>query len=94
VVISDEASEYVRSRGGVLYVRASRHRCCSGVLTLLDSTTVRPTDISDYVSEESEGIDVRYRRDSLIRPDELLIELRGIVRRRPAAYWNGCAFRP
>ena len=94
VVISDEASEYVRRRGGVLYVRANHHRCCGGGLTLLDSTTDRPTNTSDYVCEESEGIEVRYQRDALTRPDELVIELRGLVKRRPVAHWDGCAFRP
>ena len=30
VVVSPEAKEYVRNRGGVLFVRSSHHRCCGG----------------------------------------------------------------
>lgn len=92
--ISDEARDYVRDRGGALYVRSSHHRCCGGGLTLLDSTTERPSDASDYLCVASGLIDVNYRGDTVDRPHELVIELRGIVRRHPVAYWDGCAFKP
>jgi len=94
VVVSPEAQEFVRDRGGVLYVRSSRHRCCRAGLTLLDSTTVAPSDASDYRCVGSDGIEVRLRGGSGDRPHELMIERRGRVRRRPVAYWDGCVFKP
>ena len=94
VVVSEGAREVVTSRGGVLFVRPKHHRCCGGALTLLDSTTVPPRDASDFVAVGSEEIDVRFRGGALQRPRELVIELRGTVRRRPVAFWDGCAFKP
>jgi hypothetical protein len=61
---------------------------------MLDSTTDAPTDAADFVSVRSGGIDVRYRGDAVRRPHEIVIELRGRVRPRPVAYWDGCAFKP
>jgi hypothetical protein len=92
--VSSEAQEFVRRRGGVLFVRSKRHRCCGGALTILDSTTVVPADAADFLAVGSEGIDVRFRGGAGERPHELVIELRGAVRRRPVAYWDGCAFKP
>jgi hypothetical protein len=94
VVVSAQAQEFVRSRGGILFVRSKHRRCCGGALTLLDSTTVPPGDASDFVAVGSEEIDVRFRGGATERPRELVIELRGTVRRRPVAYWDGCAFKP
>jgi hypothetical protein len=94
VVVSPEAKEYVRARGGVLFVRSSRHRCCGGAVTLLDSTTDPPPDSSDFLCVDSDGIVVKFRGGALDRPHEMVIELRGVLRRRPVAYWDGCAFKP
>jgi hypothetical protein len=93
VVVSAEAQEFVKTRGGVLFVRPTNHRCCGGTLTLLDSTITRPSDSANYVSISSEGVDVRFQGESTCRPDELKIELRGRWRRRPIAYWDGCVFK-
>jgi hypothetical protein len=94
VVVSPEAEEYVRSRGGVLFVRSSSHRCCGGALTVLDSTTEPPADATDFQCVESDGIVVKFRGSTSDRPHELTVEIRGVVRRRPVAYWDGCAFKP
>jgi hypothetical protein len=93
VVASDEAREYVRDRGGTLFVRSTHHGCCGGGLTLLGSTTERPGDASDFLCVGSGDIDVRFRGAATEGPRELVIEMRGRLRRRPAAYWDGCAFR-
>jgi hypothetical protein len=94
VVVSTEAKEYVSTRGGVLFVRSSHPRCCGGGLTLVESTTVAPSDASDFLFVGSDGIEVKYRCGAVDRPHEIVIELRGMVRRRPVAYWDGCAFTP
>jgi hypothetical protein len=94
VVVSEEATQYVKGRGGVLYVRSSHHRCCGGGLTMLDATTEQPSEASDFFCVGSAGIEVRFLGGAR-RPHELVIELRGRARRRrPVALWDGCAFRP
>jgi hypothetical protein len=94
LVVTTEAGQYVRDRGGVLYVRASGHRCCRGTLTLLDSTTERPSDAADYLYVGWDGCDVKFHGDPTQGPNELVIELRGRLRRRPVAYWDGCVYKP
>jgi hypothetical protein len=85
VVASEEVRHYGEEHGATLYVRSTRHGCCGGGVTLLDSSTQRPRDAEDFRRVAADDIDVRFRR---------VIELRGRLRRRPAAYWEGCAFRP
>jgi hypothetical protein len=93
-VVSDDAREYVRAHGGVLFVRAHPHRCCHGSMTLLDTTTERPSDSDEYVSVGSGEIDVRFHGSPADEPHSLVIELRGVFRRHPVTYWDGCAFKP
>jgi hypothetical protein len=94
VVASESVKKYVKSRGGVVYIRAHPHHCCTGWTTLLDSTTSPPRDLTGFVEFEADGIEVRFCAGSSGRPSQLLIELRGLFKRRPVAFWDGCAFRP
>jgi hypothetical protein len=94
VVVSAEAEEYVAARGGTAYVRAHRHRCCSGPLTVLDITTGAPSDALGFTPVGAGDLSVRYDGDPGAGPHVLTIELRGVVRRRLVASWDGCAFRP
>lgn len=93
-VTADQAvCDYVSARGGVLWVRSTRHRCCGGAVTSLRVTTRRPRDAEDYTDVDC-GLPVALRM--LARagaPDELMVELRGITRKRPVALWNGCTFK-
>lgn len=92
VVVSEDARAYVKGRGGALFVRSHPHRCCHGSITLLDSTTERPTDGGDYVSVDRSDIDVMFDGEAA-GPHEMVIELRGVFRRHPVAYWDGCAYK-
>ena len=94
VVVSAEAKDYVSARGGTAYVRAHRHRCCSGPLTVLDISTDAPSDAPAFTPLGAGELSVRYDGDPDTGPRVLTIELRGVVRRRLRAYWDGCAFRP
>lgn len=93
MVVSAEAREFVDARGGTVFVRPHRHRCCSGPLTLLDVTTERPTDPSAFVAVGDDRPSVHYQGDPATGPQVLTIELAGIVRRRLVAYWDGCAYK-
>ncbi|MGO9195589.1 MAG: hypothetical protein ACLQK4_00490 [Acidimicrobiales bacterium] len=92
-VVSDEAREYVKARGGVVFVRAHSHQCCHGSTTFLDTTTKPPRDRDDFVSVSTDEIDVRFLGSSAGEPHELVIELRGVLRRHPVSYWDGCLFK-
>ncbi len=93
VVVSDEVREYVEENGGVLYVSANRRQCCSGAMTVLDASTRTPANPEAYVPAEPGNPQVRYRTGDATEPDELVIEMKGVRRKRPVAYWNGCAFK-
>jgi hypothetical protein len=94
VLISEEARDYIARHGGTVFVRSHPHRCCTGSLTLLDIRTTPPQDAGEFEPFDTGGVDVRFYGGSGGRPTQLTIELRGVLARRPVAYWDGCAFRP
>ncbi len=89
VKASPDAVGLVRERGGKVYIRADRHRCCGGALTLLE-TSAEPGGLS-FTRFESEGIEV-YLDARLTPPAELELAVGGLRRRDLRAYWNGCAY--
>ena len=92
IEVSDEAREFVSARGGTLYLRVRRNRCCSGGLTFLDaSTSDRHRDDFEKLSDAT--LDVRLARPGSILPEKVSVELRGKVRPHLVAYWDGCAYR-
>ena len=93
IIVSDEVRSFVDANGGVLYVSPHRRQCCSGSLTVLDATTRTPADVSAYRRVGSGDLAVRYRTGGSTEPDELVVEMKGVRRKRPVAYWNGCAFK-
>ncbi len=93
VLVSEPAKEFVATRGGKVYVRAHRHQCCSGALTMLDIATKTPKDRDNYVDTHSDGVEVQYYGGLSGQPHQLVIELRGILRPHLVAYWDGCAYK-
>ncbi len=94
VLVSPTAKEFVDAHGGAVYVHAHSYRCCSSSsLTLLDIETVPPKDLAGFNSADSNDIDVKYYDGFSGRPNQLIIELRGVFRRHLVAYWDGCAFK-
>jgi hypothetical protein len=89
VVASTEARELVRERGGRLFVWAKTSRCC-GPITYLRASTEAPE--REFRRVEADGIDVYFSAGIRELPDELHVELRGRLRRRLEAYWDGCAY--
>lgn|GEM_PF-5258234 len=85
--------DHIRARGGVLWVRSTTQRCCHGALTSLRSRTTKPKDAGGYETVECDlPFTVRFLGAS--GPDEMVVELRGLVRKRPEAFWDGCRFKP
>jgi hypothetical protein len=93
VVLTEKARDFAAAHGGVVYVRCHSHRCCSGPITLLDTTTEEPADSSDYVGVPTGDLTVRYRGAPEAGPHVVTVELRGNLRRRLVSYWDGCAFK-
>ncbi len=93
VVVSQAAEEYILDHGGTVFVRSHPHRCCTGELTLLDSTIVCPEDAAAFSAFDTDAIGVRFLGGDSGLPHQLVIELRGLVRRHLVAYWDGCALK-
>ncbi|MGA3353806.1 MAG: hypothetical protein ABSD85_11560 [Acidimicrobiales bacterium] len=93
VVASEDVRSYVEAHGGVLYVNAHLRKCCSGSMTVLDSSTREPADTTGYRAFDSAGFPIRFFTGGADEPDELVIEMKGMRHKRPVAYWNGCAFK-
>ena len=94
VVVSPEARTFAARHGGVVYVRSHSHRCCSGPITLLDTTMEPPPDADDFVDVPAGDLLVRYGGDPATGPHVLTLALRGTFRRRLVSFWDGCVFRP
>jgi len=90
-VVSDEVRSHVGDHGGVLYVRTTSSRCCSGPLTRLEATTDAPGDLAGYRRVEEDGLVVLLRSNGRTDPTELVLTLEGRRRPHPCAYWDGCA---
>jgi hypothetical protein len=85
--------DYVLAHGGTLWVRPTTHVCCHGTLTLLNAYTDEPQDAVDYERVDADlPITVRFNAAHGC-PDKLVLKLRGLFRKRPAALWDGCAFK-
>ncbi len=90
--MSESAREYVRGRGGAVYVSAHPHRCCTGPLTLLDASTEDRSGAGETEVVRVGEIDVRWLGGGE-RPERLNIELRGRLWPRLIASWDGCAYK-
>jgi hypothetical protein len=85
--------DYVTERGGTLWVRTTCQHCCHGAVTSLRASTARPRDAVSYAPVDAElPITVRFKAAGG-GPEELVLELRGIARKRPVAFWDGCKFK-
>jgi hypothetical protein len=94
VVVTEKARDYIRAHGGTAFVRAHPHRCCTGALTLLDVSMMPAGDAADYETLDGGGVGVRFCGGTDGRPEQLTIDMRGVLTRRPVAFWDGCAYKP
>lgn len=92
VEATPEAVAYIREHGGRLNVRPDRSHYCGGVTTVLIASTEPPADLRGYRVLRGDGVAVLLHLGFRDLPERLVIKMQGIIRRRPGAYWNGCAF--
>jgi len=93
VEVSPEAEEFVRQRGGQVWVWAAHPRmCCSGTPAFMHAAIEPPPGLSGFSPVSSAGLDVWFRLPSGQLPDVLEIGLHGKRHPRVEAYWDGCSF--
>ncbi len=89
VVASPEAREFVREGGGRLFVWARKSRCC-GPITFLRASTEAPE--REFRRVAADDIEVYFAAGIRKLPNELHVEVRGHLRKRLEAYWDGCVY--
>jgi hypothetical protein len=92
LVATQEAVEYVRSHGGALFVWAVTMAYGYHEVFALEASTESPGPGRDFHRIEADGIDVMLDTEGRDLPDELHLQMRGRLRRRVRAYWNGKSF--
>ena len=90
VKVSHEAAEFIRARGGKLFVWAGG-ACCGGT-RFIESSTREPADPERFTPVRESGVTVFVRGTHRELPREIEVTLRGLIRPHVRAYWNGCAF--
>jgi hypothetical protein len=93
IEVSDQAREFVATRGGTLFLRVRHNRCCSGGLTFLDASTSADRDGDQYETLNEANPEVRLFHLGSVLPEKVSVEVRGKVRPHLVAYWDGCAYR-
>jgi hypothetical protein len=99
-----KAEEYIRERGGDLWVWLDPHRSLIGSYVYLEAATEPPGTSRQtrftrssrqphrFTSSRADGFGLHVDWGRLDPPDELQIALRGWRNKRVEAYWNGCVF--
>jgi hypothetical protein len=88
VIASQTAVEFVRERGGKLFVWSRAGRCCGG-MTFLEAST-EPDDRRAFRHLPADGIELYVDLPRL--PEELEIDVNGRFHRKVRAYWEGCVW--
>jgi len=91
ILTTPEARSMIVEAGGLLFVRLSRLAGAQGRIRTLEVTTEPPEDALDYQRFETKGF-LLFLQPGLRPPHELHVDVVGWIRRRVAAFWNGCAF--
>ena len=91
VKATPEARSYIRERGGLLFVSVARGGAVRGVLRFLRVSTEPPPDALEWQRVVAKGFLV-FLPPGVRPPSELHVEVRGWIRRRVEAFWDGCAF--
>jgi len=91
VEVSSEAGEFVRARGGRLWVWSARPRvCCWGTPAIMRAATEPPPRLSGFAPVAAAPLEIWFRAPAGRHPDVLEIGLAGRRRARVEAYWDGC----
>ena len=91
VNVSRDAAEFVRARGGRVWVWAARPRmCCSGAPAWMHAATRPPAGLTGFSEVAGADLQVWFRGVGDLRPTVLEVGLRGRRQPKVEAYWDGC----
>jgi len=89
-----EVVEYVRSRGGVLYVWTVTMEYGYHPVFVLEASIDAPGPFGDFQRFEGEGIELLLDCGGRDFPESVHLDLSGMVHKRIRAAWNGHSFTP
>jgi hypothetical protein len=104
IVTSPKTAGYIAEQGGKVWVWLDPRRGLIGSYVWLEAHTEPPgasrrtkftrssRRLHRFATIEAAGVEVHYDWGRLDPPDELLLEVKGIVNKRLEAYWDGCVF--
>lgn len=94
MIAAAEAVEFVRERGGRLFVWPIPMDAPTGgaIVFALEASTESPGAEREFARFAGEGIDVLLDTSDHGAPDELHLAVTGWRRKRIRAYWNGNSF--
>jgi len=94
IVATPEVVEYIRRNGGQIFVWTMTMDYGHGPsnIFVLEASVDSPGAEREFLRFGGEGIEVLYDPGERGTPDSLHLALRGRVRKRVAAFWNGHNF--
>jgi hypothetical protein len=92
IVASPDAVEFVRQRGGVLYVWAMPMEYGYHPVFVLEASVDSPGPDRTFQRFAGEGIDLLFDPGPRDLPDAVHLDLTGVIRKRVRATWNGRSF--
>jgi hypothetical protein len=89
-----DAVDYVRSRGGVLYVWTVTMEYGYHPVFVLEAAVDSPGPEREFQRFEGEGIELLLDCGERELPDSVHLDVSGVLRKRIRAAWNGNSFTP
>jgi hypothetical protein len=86
-----EVRRFIRERGGMLFVRMIRFGNLISPIVMLQASTDPPPDALDWRRFDAPGFLLFVPR-SMRLPKSLQLQVRGLLRRRVDACWDGCIY--
>jgi hypothetical protein len=94
IVATPEAVDYVRARGGVLYVWTMSMEYGYHPVFVLEASVESPGADHTFHRFASEEIELLLDAGPRELPDSVHLDLAGVIRKRLRATWNGNSFTP
>lgn len=86
-----EARSLIRENGGLVFVRLTPLASIRGAMRRLVASFDPPPDALDYQRFETKGF-LLFLEPGVRPPREVHVRVRGRIRQRLEAFWNGMAF--
>src|SRR5215831_10417458 len=92
VTATAEAADFIRARGGQLFVWPAEHRSAGLALAVLEASVDPPPRALEFRRVEAGDFLLFVHPALKTLPEELLVVLRGRRHPRIEAYWDGLAY--